>query len=236
MDFAHPTFDPWDMEVYVAKKYVADALKSALPLFGGVVLDIGCGEMAYRDLILSPPSRAERYVGLDLAGGVYATHHRPDLLWDGRTVPLDDASVDCALAMEVLEHCPDPEVVLAEACRVLRPGGLLFFTVPFLWPLHDVPYDEYRYTPFALERHLGKAGFAEIAIKAQGGWDASLAQMIALWVRRRPMPKGRRALAQRIAAPIVRKLMALDRPPTDFLTAPMINGLYGHARKPGAPA
>ena len=232
MDAAHPAFDLWNLEVYVSKKYIADALKGALPQFWGTMLDIGCGEMAYRKLLLSPPSRAHRYIGLDLEGGDYAKQHRPDLLWDGRSVPLGDASVDCVLAMEVLEHCPEPELVLAEAHRVLQSGGLLFFTVPFLWPLHDVPHDEYRYTPFALERHLRNVGFAEISIKAHGGWDASLAQMIALWVRRRPMPKRRRAVLQRLAAPLVRKLMALDRPPTDFMTAPMVNGLFGFARKP----
>lgn len=234
MDAANPTFDLWDLEVYVAKKYVTDALKAALPQFHGTVLDIGCGDMAYRDLLLGSPSRAERYVGLDLAGGTYAARHQPDLLWDGKTIPLDEASVDCALAVEVLEHCPEPERVLAEAHRVLRPGGLFFFTVPFLWPLHDVPHDEYRYTPFALERHLRNTDFADVAIHAHGGWDASLAQMLALWVRRRPMPKRRRAVLQRLAAPVVRKLMATDRPPTDFMTAPMVNGLYGFARKPAA--
>ena len=232
MDAANPTFELWDLEVYVSKKYIVEALRAVLPRVRGIVLDIGCGEMAYRDLLMSPPSRAEKYIGLDLAGGSYAELYRPDLLWDGKIIPLHDASVDCTLALEVLEHCHAPEQVLSQAYRVLRPGGLLFFTVPFLWPLHDVPHDEYRYTPFALERHLRSAGFDEISIRAHGGWDASLAQMLALWVRRRPMPKRRRAVLQRLVAPLVRKLMATDRPPTDFMEAPMVNGLYGFARKP----
>lgn len=234
MDAANPVFDLWDLEVYVAKKYIADALKSALPRLNGTVLDIGCGDMAYRDLLLAPPSGAARYLGLDLEGGVYAERSKPDLLWRGDTMPLDTASVDCALLMEVLEHCPEPERVLKETHRVLKPGGLLFFTVPFLWPLHDVPHDEYRYTPFALERHLRNVEFGDVAIHAYGGWDASLAQMIALWVRRRPMPKRRRAVLQRLLGPVVRKLMASDRPPSDFMTAPMVNGLYGFALKASA--
>jgi hypothetical protein len=52
---------------------------------------------------------------------------------------------------------------------MLKPGSLLFFTVSFLWPLHDVPRDAYRYTPFALERHLRNSGFAQIKLKALGG-------------------------------------------------------------------
>jgi len=74
---------------------------------------------------------------------------------------------------------------MKEIWRVLKPGGILFFTVPFLWNLHEIPYDEYRYTPFALKRHLTQSGFNEIEIKAMGGWDAALAQMLGLWVRRR---------------------------------------------------
>ena len=53
-----------------------------------------------------------------------------------------------------------------------------------LWPLHDVPYDECRYTPFAIKRHLRNAGFEQFRLKPLGGWDASLAQMIGLWILR----------------------------------------------------
>jgi len=93
--------------------------------------------------------------------------------------------IEDSIATEVFEHCPDPEIVMKEIWRVLKLGGILFFTVPFLWNLHETPYDEYRYTPFALKRHLTQSGFTEIEIKAMGGWDAALAQMLGLWVRRR---------------------------------------------------
>ena len=45
-------------------------------------------------------------------------------------VRLPRASVDAVLILAVLEHCPDDAAVVAEAYRILRPGGVLLVTVP----------------------------------------------------------------------------------------------------------
>ena len=65
-------------------------------------------------------------------------------------MPIKDNSYNTIIATEVLEHCFEPEILLKEIYRVLKPGGLLFFTVPFVWNFHETPYDAYHYTPFAL--------------------------------------------------------------------------------------
>ena len=195
----------------------------------GVVLDLGCGVQPYRSLYLAPPSRAVRCIGVDMPTDRYGGH---DVGWDGTRLPIGSASVDHVVATEVLEHCPDPGLVVAEAFRVLQPGGRFFFTVPFLWPLHDAPYDEYRYTPFALERILAAAGFTDITIAAMGGWDASLAQMLALWVRRRPMGPRRRKVLSALAVPVVRRLVRNDRLPRSWGSGVMVTALSGSAVKP----
>jgi SAM-dependent methyltransferase len=224
------SFETFD--IYASRRSILNALQAELANLEGTVLDVGCGYQPYRSLVLAPPSRAKRYLGLDLAEGLYQAPR--DLTWDGRQIPLPDAAVECALVTEVLEHCPEPELVIREVCRVLRPGGLIFLTVPFLWPLHNVPYDEYRYTPFAMERLLREGGFTDIHLRALGGWDSSLAQMIALWVRNRPMATWKHQTLTRLARPVVRFLLRRDRPPTVFDRYEMITGLSGTARKPGA--
>ncbi len=211
------------------KKAIFSALRNALPCFSGTLLDVGCGDMPYKSLILERPSRVEKYIGLDMQGNKY---NEPDLKWDGRTIPLSNHSVECVILTEVLEHCAEPEFVLREVHRVMRPAGSLFHTVPFLWPLHDVPNDEYCYTPFALERHLKNSGFNQIRLKALGGWDASLAQMIALWVSRRPMSPRKRKIFSLFSFLIVNYLSRRDRPPIKFNESCMITGLSGTAIKP----
>jgi SAM-dependent methyltransferase len=228
-EFLEPRCSPSTLDIYTNRLEIVQALREQLPHFTGTVLDMGCGYMPYKPLLLAPPSRAEKYIGLDLQDNLY---QKPDLEWDGRTIPLAEASIDCVMATEVFEHCPDVEAVLREVFRVLKPGGLLFLTVPFLWPLHNVPYDEYRYTPFALERHLRNAAFTEVHLKALGGWDASLAQMLGLWVRRRPFAPWKRALLSGIAWPIVRLLTRRDDPPRNLRDSCMITGLAGTATKP----
>ncbi|MDP3713012.1 MAG: class I SAM-dependent methyltransferase [Mycobacteriales bacterium] len=194
----------------------------------GTVLDVGCGTAPYRELVLVAPSGATRHLGLDMTSDRYPDQ---ELTWDGRVMPLPDAAVQQILLTEVLEHCQDPASVLGECFRVLAPGGRLLLTVPFLWPLHEVPYDEYRYTPFALERLLGSAGFSQVEVRAMGGWDASLAQMLGLWVRRRPMNRWKRAVLSRILVPVVRVLSAKDRRPELFREGTMVTGLSATAVK-----
>jgi SAM-dependent methyltransferase len=228
--FLAPSCTPRNLDLFLVRSAILRALQDTTPRFSGTLLDIGCGDMPYKSLVLAPPSRVTRYLSLDLESSTYEA--KPDLLWDGDRIPLAESVVDCALATEVFEHCSPPEVIMGETLRVLKPGGLLFFTVPFLWPLHDVPHDEYRYTPFALERHLRNSGFTQIRLKALGGWDASLAQAIGLWVIRRPMSSRKRAVLSRLALPIIRYLARRDRLPGKFREGLMITGLSGTAIKP----
>ncbi|QAA81372.1 class I SAM-dependent methyltransferase [Aequorivita sp. H23M31] len=230
--FINPILRSNNLDTYYIRTSIFNALKNVLAEFEGNLLDIGCGRMPYKDYILNN-SKVESYTGLDIENAlVYDANVKPDFVWNGIKMPFEDSCFDCAFGTEVLEHCPEPEVVLREVYRILKPGGIFFFTVPFLWNLHETPNDEYRYTPFSLERHLKNSGFSDIYIKATGGWHASMAQMIGLWIRRAPMSCRRRRLLSRTLKPVIKYLIKLDKADiVHFKNGQMITGLYGVIRK-----
>ncbi|MGQ9635861.1 MAG: class I SAM-dependent methyltransferase [Bryobacteraceae bacterium] len=116
--------DAWNMDVYFSRLSILQALRRALPHMSGLLLDVGCGWSPYRSVFLGPGSAVTQYVGLDLEGGQYS--RRPDLTREGGTIPLPNASVDCAMATEVLEHVPEPGAALKEIFGVLVPGACSF--------------------------------------------------------------------------------------------------------------
>ncbi len=221
-----------NLDLYYVRTSILNSLKKTLPSFKGQFLDVGCGKMPYRNYILEH-AEVSKYVGLDIENALeYDAKVKPDFTWDGIKMPFENNSFESAMATEVLEHCPEPEIVLKEVYRVLKPGGVFFFTVPFLWNLHEVPNDEYRYTPFSLERQLKNSGFADIEINATGGWHAAMAQMLGLWVMRSPMPKKKRKYLSKILKPIIGYLIRKDTLyKVAFKDGQMITGLYGTAKK-----
>ncbi|WP_366184809.1 class I SAM-dependent methyltransferase [Flavobacterium ovatum] len=231
-NFINIPFNKDNLDRFHIRYSIFNALKVTMPKLKGNLLDIGCGKMPYKEYILKN-SKVTKYVGLDIEKAlVYDETVKPDFVWNGNTMPFDKAIFECAFGTEVLEHCPEPEIVLKEVYRILKKDGVFFFTVPFLWNLHEVPHDEYRYTPFSLERHLRNSGFSEIEIKATGGWHASMAQMLGLWVRRSPMSHKKRKYLSMVLKPIIGYLIKKDKPNTvTFKDGQMITGLYGTARK-----
>ena len=139
---------------------------SALVPAGARVLDAGAGEGRYR-----PEFEHTRYVGIDLAVGDVSWHYQDlDAMGDLSRLPFVTGLFDAVLCTQVLEHITEPQRVLCEIQRVLRPGGRLFLTAPQSWHQHQKPHDYFRYTSFGLRYLFEHAGLEVQSVEPMGGY------------------------------------------------------------------
>ena len=75
------------------------------------------------------------------------------------SLDLPDASFDAVVSTQVLEHVGDAGRYLAEARRILRPGGLFYCSTHGTFILHRVPTDYHRWTVDGLKLEVERAGF-----------------------------------------------------------------------------
>jgi SAM-dependent methyltransferase len=120
------------------------------------VLDFGCGGSPYRSLF----PHAE-YLRADLPEVTSTDYH---ISPDSQTNAPSE-SFDLVLSSQVLEHCPDPLLYLAEARRVLRPGGKLLLSTHGIFEDHACPYDFQRWTGFGLTHAISAAGFSLLSCR-----------------------------------------------------------------------
>ena len=101
------------------------------------VLDIGTDKRFSKELrTLRQLFDEKRYLAAGFQPSDQYGDDNCDLDLDVCAIDLPDASFDCVICIEVLEHCADPFIAAKELQRILRPGGALFLTVPFLTSFH----------------------------------------------------------------------------------------------------
>ena len=105
-----------------------------------------------------------------------------DLIADCTKLPFANNSIDCVISNAVLEHVTAPDDFVAEAYRVLRPGGKIITGVPFIQGFHASPNDFYRWTDKGLEYLHGKFGFKKISNVPNSGPTSGLLWILQEWL------------------------------------------------------
>jgi SAM-dependent methyltransferase len=150
------------------QRHVA-AYELCVPLLpDGRILDLGCG-VGHSYHRLAP----RQTVGVDIDAGVLAGQDRETHVADMRHLPFPDGDFDGVLSVQSIEHVPDPEHVLAEASRVLRPGGTAVFVTPnrLTFARPDEIIDPYHFVEFSAEelRQLCAGSFETVELRGLFG-------------------------------------------------------------------
>jgi len=121
-----------------------------------ILLDIGAGPSQFLDIF-----ERFHYIAVD-----FYPYEKVRIICDlNKPLPLLDASADVLVLSNMLEHSAEPNLLLSECYRVLRPGGIMLGTAPFMIQIHQRPYDYYRYTDINLHYLLKKHAFVGIDIR-----------------------------------------------------------------------
>lgn len=106
------------------------------------------------------------------------------------SLPFSDNTFDVVVTTKyIMEHVTEPYDVMKEIYRVLKPGGEAFIVAAHVRRQHQVPYDYYRFTEFALEYLVKKVGFSSYEIKPTDGAMYTLAMYSYFFQRSMPFPR-----------------------------------------------
>lgn len=209
---------------------------------GARLLDAGAGTQRYRAFCGHLQYVAQDFAAYDGAGDGAGLHPgeflygKLDVVSDITAIPEPDGAFDAVLCTEVLEHVPDPAAALRELGRLLRPGGDLLLTAPFVSFTHFAPYHFCTgFSRYFYQQQLAANGLDILELSANGGFFDFAAQEIrridAVAARYSPHgPSLIERVAQRILLRRLERLRRKDAGSAEFACF----GLHVHARKRSA--
>jgi len=132
----------------------------------GRLLDLGCGAVPlygmYRD-------RIKDNICVDWENSLHSSPHT-DVFCDlNKTLPFSENEFETILLMDVIEHIERPEKLWNEMSRILKKRGKVILGSPFLYWIHEEPFDFSRFTEYKLRSFCKENRFEIISLFAYGG-------------------------------------------------------------------
>jgi SAM-dependent methyltransferase len=151
--------------------------------YKGILVDLGCGEAPYKEFFLQ---YADKYIGVDWTNTLH--NSKADIVSNlNEKIELPDQYADTIISLSVMEHLCEPQIFLNESYRILKDGGMIVLSVPWMWWIHEAPYDYFRYTPYGLKYMFEKAGFKDIHVQPVSGfftmWFLKMNYFSESWIR-----------------------------------------------------
>jgi len=106
-----------------------------------ILLDLGSGNLKLH----------KNFINLDSF-----PYKQVNIVCDAKNIPFLNNSADLIFSKSFLEHADEPNKIVDEIYRVLKPGGFSIHSVPFLYPYHASPFDYQRYTEEGLKKLFKK--------------------------------------------------------------------------------
>lgn len=156
---------------YLTLKFRKKEIEFLTKYIKGITIDIGSGSQWYKDAVIK---KTNSYISLDYppTSKLYEETYgkKPHIYGDARKLCIKSSAIDTVLFLDVIEHIDDPEAALREINRILKDEGIFCFSVPFLYPLHDIPYDYRRWTVFGIQDMMKKNNFQIIEYVKRGNF------------------------------------------------------------------
>lgn len=166
----HPSWEGIFVNPYfLSRKKLYEDVEEYAHYMTGKCMDFGCGIQPYRKML-----SAEEYVGVEIETDIKM---KGIVYYDGHTLPFKDEEFDSIISSEVFEHIGNIEEIVCELNRVLKTGGFMLITVPFVYPRHCWPFDFKRYTSEGLKKLLNDAGFECVDYKTSSNYQECIAQL-----------------------------------------------------------
>jgi SAM-dependent methyltransferase len=162
----------WNSGRLYLDRWVGQAAQS-VPT-GSLVLDAGAGGGLYKTYF----SKHE-YESADFCQ-VNKDYGEITYVCDLSAIPVEADRYDMVLMTQVLEHLAEPQKVLKEIYRILKPGAALWLSAPLYYEEHEQPHDYFRYTQFGFAHLLKQAGFEVESCEWLEGYFGTVAHQLKL--------------------------------------------------------
>jgi SAM-dependent methyltransferase len=167
----HPHVRPWHFQ-WLSGTYLYASLAELLSDFSGKILDAGCGDQPYRSCF----GNITEYVGLDIYDGP-----RVDIVVSPTEAwPLPTGYYDVVFSSQALEHVQDLQLMMSEMDRVLRKGGSMILSFPFIYNEHGSPNDFRRFTAYGAAVLFPE--MEVVRLERQGGLGSTVGILVLNWM------------------------------------------------------